>query len=137
MGSLGVVVGQPEFEGLGALVVTDVGAPVDPLDGEGPVAALGSPVLPRASRLDEFLGGGVPGADCAQRPLVGPGIVGHQPLRAIDAVLGEVDQAAVPRWRRRCRPFRRGQDFRVDQPGVVVDDGVDVVIFVADAGLLR
>src|SRR5215204_5027624 len=51
-------------------------------------------VLPGAVRSDELLGDAVGGAELAQGPPVGPGVVGHQTLDGGDAVSGEVADGA-------------------------------------------
>lgn len=84
-------------------------------------------------RFDELLCDAVVSTYGAQRPPVGPGVVGHQPLDPGDSVRGEVGD----------RPGEElgaggallvGQDLAVGQPGVVVDERVDVVV--ADLDLL-
>src|SRR3954447_12153858 len=85
-----VVVLDPGCKGGGALVVAGEGLPVGPLGGQRAVEAFDLAVLPGAVRLDELLPGVEGGDDLAQGVLVGPGVVGHHPLDAVDAVAGEV-----------------------------------------------
>src|SRR5690606_18899368 len=100
--------------------------PVGPLGLQGPVESFDLAVLPGAVWLDEHLPG-IQGRDhIAQAVLVGPGVVGHDPLDPGDAVGGEV-VGGPSEERRAGRALLIGQDLAVGQPGVVIDQGVDVI----------
>src|SRR5215210_3274793 len=88
--SSSVVVLEPGRKGGGALVVAGEDLPVGPLGLQGPVQPLDLPVLPGAVGADELLPDAVGSAHLAQRPPVGPRVVGHQPLDAGDPPGGEV-----------------------------------------------
>ena len=127
MAASSVVVLEPGCQGCGAFVVAGEGLAVGPFGEQGAVEAFGFPVLPGAVRLDEDLFDAASfSADLAQGPAVGPGVVGHQPLDAGDAVGCVVAQRSVQEVR--AGPaLLVGEDLAVGQPRVVVDHGVDVV----------
>ena len=64
---------------------------------------------------------------------VAQGVVGHHPFDAGDAVGGEVVDGAGEE-RGAGRALLVGEDLGVGEPGVVIDDGVHVVV--ADLGVL-
>ena len=74
-----------------------------------------------AVRLDELLNDPVIGADSAERPPVGPGVVGDQPLDPGDAVAGEVGDRALKK-RGAGRSLLVVEGLGVREPGVVVDE---------------
>ena len=126
MATSSVVVLQPGVKGRGASVVRGERLPVGPLGLQGAVESLCFTVLPGAVGFDELLSDAVRGADLAQRPAVGPGVVGEQSFDADDAVPGEVADRALEE-RGAGRSLLVGEDLGVRQPGVVVDDRVNVV----------
>jgi len=130
--ALSVVVLQPGGKGLGSLVVAGEDLPVGPFGGEGAIEAFDSAVLPGAVGSDELLGDPELVAEGWQVGAVGPGVVGHESFDPGDAGGGEVGDGAGE------EPviggtFLVGQDPEVCESGVVVDEGVDVVV--ADTGV--
>src|SRR3954469_11309830 len=122
-----VVVLDPGGKGGGALGVAGECLPVGPFGGQGAVEAFDLAVLPGAVRLDELLPGAQCGDDLAQRPPVGPGVVGHHPLDPGNAVGGEVGRAAGEEPGAGAA-LLVGQHLGVGQPRVVIDQRVHAVI---------
>jgi hypothetical protein len=119
--ALSVVVLDEGGKGGGSFLVAVEGLPVGPFGGQGPVESLDLAVLPGAVRLDEDLPGAQGGTDLTQGPLVGPGVVGHDPFDPVDAPGGEVGRGAGQEASA-GGAFLVGQDLAVSQPGMVIDE---------------
>ena len=132
MASFIVVELDPGGKGGGAFSVAGEDAAVGPFGGEGSVQSLDFAVLPGAVWLDELLPDAVRCADLAQRPAVGPGVIGDQSFDPGDAVRGEVGDRPLEE-RRAARSFLVVEGLAVGQAGVVIDQGVDAVV--ADLGM--
>jgi hypothetical protein len=124
---------EPGFKRGVTFVIGREDAPVGPLDLQGAVEPFDLAVLPRTVRLDEDVArpdASHDGGDVATF-LVAEVVVGHHRLDALDPVRGERGRGSGKEAGAGGAPFI-GQDLGVGQPGVVIDEGVDVVV--ADAG---
>lgn len=132
MASFSVVELEPGCKGRGSLRVAGVALPVGPLGRQGPIQPFDFAVLPGAVGPDELLPDSVFGAHRAERVAVRPGVVRQELLDAGDAMGGEVPDRALEERRAR-RPLLVVEDLAVRQSGMIVDEGVDVVV--ADLGV--
>ena len=108
MTSSSVVVLEPRCKGRCAVSIAGEDLAVGPFGLQGPVEAFDLAVLPWAVRLDEHLTCIELGAYVADRPAVGPSVVGHDALNAGDPVGVEVGSGAAQELRA-VGPFSSGK----------------------------
>jgi len=130
-----VVVVEPVWQGLGAGVMVGVGDAVGPFAAHGLVEALDFAVDLGASGWDQQMADAVLGEESAQGAVLGirPGVVGHDPA-GVDA------EAGVPGQRSHDKAGDGvgalvGVQLGVGDAGVVIDDGVDVLVSPAGVSL--
>lgn len=126
--------GEGVGQGLGCADCLTSGLGVVPFVEQGPVEPFCFAIGPGAAWFDESafeLSGRAHPAPIYTAPVDDHGVVGHQALHA-DPVGGEPGQRSAQESRSH-QVFLTGQHFAIGQPGVAINDGVDV--FVTDSGL--